>query len=156
MKKPWRVGVRALLLDPADRVLLVRFSFPPQPWAGPGGGLEPGESDEDALRRELAEEVGLDAYELGPCIWTRDHEFDFPEGSPKYRGQRERIYLVRAGNFEPHPRIDLAAEGVDALRWWTLAEIEASDETFAPRRLPGLLRELLERGPPHEPIDAGV
>jgi 8-oxo-dGTP pyrophosphatase MutT (NUDIX family) len=153
---PWRIGVRALLLDPNDRVLLVRFTFPPQPWCGPGGGLEPGESDEEALRRELGEEVGLDSYELGPCIWTRAHEFDFPEDSPKYRGQRERIYLVRADAFEPQPRMDLAAEGVDDLRWWTLAEIESSSATFSPRRLPELLRAILEQGPPSEPIDVGV
>jgi 8-oxo-dGTP pyrophosphatase MutT (NUDIX family) len=64
--KPWRNGVRALVLDPDDCVLLVHFAFPPCPWAAPGGGLDPRESDEHALRRELAEEVGLDEFELGP------------------------------------------------------------------------------------------
>jgi len=74
----WRNGVRALVLDTNDSVLLVHFSFPPHPWAPPGGGLEDGESDEDGLRRELAEEVGLDEFELGPLLWTREHDFDLP------------------------------------------------------------------------------
>lgn len=154
--KPWREGVRAVVLDPSDRILLVRFSVPPYPWAGPGGGLDPGESHEQALRRELAEEIGLDTYDLDPCIWTREHLFDLPAGAPRYRGQRERIYLVRSEAFEPAPRIDLVAELVTEVRWWTLPELEASEETFSPRRLPELLRELIERGPPAQTLDVGV
>jgi len=42
------------------------------------------------------------------------------------------------------------------LRWWALAELEEADETFAPSRLPELVRELVENGPPAEPIDAGL
>ena len=94
----------------------------------------------------------MDRYDLGPCVWTRAHEFDL---SPNYRGQRERVYLVRADAFEPQPRIDLAAEGVDDLRWWTLDEIEASSETFAPRRLASPARDHRPR-PPADPIDVGV
>ena len=54
--------VRALVLDPDDRVLLVRFEFPAtgRKWALPGGGLEPGETDHEALRRELHEEHEAD------------------------------------------------------------------------------------------------
>jgi 8-oxo-dGTP diphosphatase len=148
---PWREAVRAVLLDPTDRILLVRFTS--GVWAGPGGGLEPGESHEAALRRELGEELGLDAADIGPCIWTRAHEF--PD-IPGYRGQRERIFVVRTLAFEPAPRLDLAAENIAQLRWWTLAELERSGETFSPRNLCRLLRELLERGPPAEPIDVGV
>ena len=63
-----REAVRALVIDPQHRVLLVRFEFPRSGtrWALPGGGLEPGESDHDALRRELAEELGIDVRE--PCL----------------------------------------------------------------------------------------
>jgi 8-oxo-dGTP diphosphatase len=150
--KPWRHGVRALLLDLENRVLLVHFDFPPYPWVPPGGGIDPGESDEHALRRELAEEVGLDEFELGPLLWHREHEFDLPGG---YRGQRERCYLVRVEPFEPVPRLDLAAEGVTDVRWWTPEEIRSSDAVFGPRRLAVLLDEILLAGPPTEPLVLG-
>jgi hypothetical protein len=43
-----------------------------------------------------------------------------------------------------------------AIRWWTLDEIAAATGTrFGPRRFGSLLRELIERGPPPEPVDVG-
>jgi ADP-ribose pyrophosphatase YjhB (NUDIX family) len=150
--KPWRDGVRALVLDPDDRVLLVHFDFPPFPWAPPGGGLDAGESDAEGLRRELAEELGLDEFELGPLLWHREHEFDL---AVRFHGQRERCYLVRSERFSPAPRLDLAAEHVTELRWWTPEELRLSDAVFGPRRLPELVADLLEHGPPPEPLELG-
>jgi hypothetical protein len=71
-------------------------------------------------------------------------------------GQSERIYLVRVELFEPAAQLDLAAEKVAEIRWWTLEELDRRDLQFAPRRLPALVRNLLGNGPPPEPIDAGV
>ena len=149
-----RDAARAVVVDPSERTLLVRFDWPDKSvWASPGGGVEPGELDVDAVARELSEELGLDQYELGPCIWRRTHWFT---GMPGWAGQVERHYLVRTAAFEPAPRADLGAEGIGAFRWWTLDELQAADAIFAPRRLPALLADVLDHGPPPDPIDVGV
>lgn len=157
-----RYSVRALVLDPADRVLLVRFEFPTATvWATPGGGQEPGEDDDATLRRELDEELGLASIEIGPQVWDRLHIIPFLDG--RWDGQRDRVYLVRTEAFEPTPRLtweQLRAERLHELRWWTAQQVDAADRAsstvFAPGRLPELLAELLANGPPPAPIDAGV
>ena len=97
-----RRAVRGLVLDPAERVMLVRFEFPALTiWATPGGGQEPGEDDEATLRRELDEELGLCVEEIGPHIWTRTAIIPFLDGS--FDGQRDHVYLVRTSAFTPAP-----------------------------------------------------
>lgn len=153
-----RDAARAVILDRAGRILLVRFEFPDRSvWACPGGGLEPGESHEAALRRELREEVGLELEELGPCVWTRTHIIPFLDG--RWDGQVERFHLVETESFVPSPLLtveQLRAEFVTDVRWWTPEELAASSEIHAPRRLPQLVVDLRERGAPPAPIDAGV
>jgi 8-oxo-dGTP pyrophosphatase MutT (NUDIX family) len=153
-----RLATRAIVVDEVERVLLVRFDFGDRiVWATPGGGIEEGETDDAALRRELREEAGLESFELGPLVWTRTHRV--PLGGGRWDGQTERYYLVRTPAFEPLPLLtweELRSEGVTAVRWWTIGELEAATTVFAPRRLPLLLRELLLHGPPAEPIDVGV
>ena len=70
---PLRENVRAGVVDDRARVLLLRYGDDYGDWwVTPGGGREPGESDEQTLRRELDEEIGLVGFELGPLLWELD------------------------------------------------------------------------------------
>jgi double-stranded uracil-DNA glycosylase len=137
-----RRAVRGLVLDRAGRVLLVRFEHPVSGeawWATVGGGIDEGESDEEALRRELREEAGLEGFTIGPVVHEREHTF--PWDSVIYH-QVERFHLVRVDEHEAAPTIDIAAEGVTEVRWWTAEELASPPERLVPAELPELVRTL--------------
>jgi ADP-ribose pyrophosphatase YjhB (NUDIX family) len=150
-----RRAVRVLLLDGQDRVLLLHGFDPARPevtwWITPGGGLEPGETVSRAARRELAEEVGLTAVELGPVIAYGTASFSF-EGRNFEQDQcfhlartRQTEVTLTKGGPEEHARFLEA-------RWWTLAELRATEETVYPVGLAGLVERLLTGGPPVAPV----
>lgn len=59
VRRPRTLGVRAIVLDPADRIVLVRHTYVAR-WHLPGGGVKSGERVEAAAVREVREETGLD------------------------------------------------------------------------------------------------
>jgi 8-oxo-dGTP pyrophosphatase MutT (NUDIX family) len=99
------LGVRAIVLDGNDRVFLVKHSYVAG-WHLPGGGVEPGESVLDALRRELAEEGCIEI--VGEPIL---HGLFF--NSHVSRRDHVAVYLIR--NFRqnrlPEPNREIVACG---------------------------------------------
>ena len=58
MRRGMTLGVRAIVIDDQNRVLLVKHTYVPG-WYLPGGGVEPGETFNDALEKELSEEANI-------------------------------------------------------------------------------------------------
>jgi nucleoside triphosphatase len=89
----WRVIVVGVIQNSRDEYLICRKPidrgvFPGQ-WALPGGGIEPGEYMEDALRREIQEEVGLEIKDI-QRLFYKDGQYPklFPDGSSR------SIYMI--------------------------------------------------------------
>ena len=154
-----RQAVRALFLAPDGCVLLMKIEEPAsrlQFWITPGGAVEPGESAEEGLRREVEEETGLRDIQIGPLIWTRAHQFTW---DGRAYSQQGAFYLVKTARFEPHMD-EKAAPGewqaFRGFRWWSVEQIRRSEDTFVPRRLADLIEQLIKNGPPEEPFDVGI
>lgn len=152
---------RILLVNQLDQVLLFTTEEPADDtgrpfWFAPGGGLEPGESHEEAGRRELREETGLDAP-MGPCIWLRSHTWYWAPDDAWIQSV-ERYFLVRTGTMEVSKAGWTEAElrFIRDHRWWSVVEIANSRDTFTPRGLAALLPPVLSGKLPVQPIDVGV
>jgi ADP-ribose pyrophosphatase YjhB (NUDIX family)/GNAT superfamily N-acetyltransferase len=156
-----RPAARGVVLDRDDRILLMRFQFEDGTslWATPGGGIEPGESVQEGLERELTEEIGLRPPAAPPHVW---HQEIVAEGhAAGYDGVINDYFLVRVDSLTPVGTLsaaELRAESVYGHRWWTLDELLAHEgpEVLAPRALPRLLQDLLRQGPPSEPVQLGL
>lgn len=131
---PLLIVVAAALIDREGRVLLQERSAGRSMaglWEFPGGKIEPGESPEAALIRELHEELGIDvaAACLAPAVFASDRL--------ESRRLLLLLYVCRKWHGVPRP---LDAAG---LRWARPVDMHALAMPPADRPLIGLLEALL-------------
>src|SRR5262245_43672811 len=155
MEDVFRGAARLLVLTPEPQVLLLRLepSFRDPFWVMPGGGLDEGESYEEAARRELAEEVGRVDLTLGPCIWTRDVTFTWERWRVH---QKERTFLVEVPAPFEAVTVFPDEEPITGSGWFTIEGLRAQPEVVYPLGLADHLEQLLADGHDDGPVHLGV
>lgn len=140
-RRETRTTARLALFDSRGRILLFLHAdgLGRTFWATPGGGIEEGESPEQAARREAAEELGASDVEL-TYLWTSLTEFEFAD---KDVSQTEAFFRVTGhpGAFGPEVEAIHRRERILENRWWSAEEIEASEERILPLDLAKRVRE---------------
>ena len=149
---PVRLAGRVIAFDPVGRVLLFRYDDPPpkgRHWATPGGGVEANEDFYQAACREIAEETGWTDVAVGPAEVHQEASVYWSSTQGLIR-QTDHYFMARVPD-ELRPLGEVAAmhvtDGIHASRWWTLAELDETDENIYPDILADLVRSALAEQP---------
>ena len=145
MTKRYRPNVAAILQRADGRVLIGQRSDFPESWQLPQGGIDEGETAEDALRREVLEEVGIGPDEYTIAEQTGPHRYDFPFGQDRrgFHGQEQSYFLCRLREACPE-EVDLSVTcgEFQAVRWVAVQDFPVH---LAPPMKQQVYREVIGR-----------
>jgi len=136
---------RALLFDDEGRIVMVHWRDPVtghEFLEPPGGVREPGESFEETVRREIAEETGIVEVDVGDLLMEIDHAFTF---AGEHYNCRERYFVCRMVGIDLRPTLldPVEESGIVGVEWWTLEDLATQPpERLEPPQVLDMIRSL--------------
>jgi len=119
----FRANVGAVLVNSQNQVFWAR-RLGQSAWQFPQGGVHDGESPEQALYRELQEEVGLEKGDVKLLTCTEDwYRYRVPKQllrkqQPEFIGQKQKWFLLELLKHDQKIRLDLSKSlEFDSWRW---------------------------------------
>jgi putative (di)nucleoside polyphosphate hydrolase len=127
----FRPNVAALLVNPEGNLLICERWNMPGAWQFPQGGVDPGESPEQALLREVREEVGLAPKDYEVTEQRTGYRYLYPEEvwMKKLRkhgnhGQEQTYFRCLLKANAPEVNVDQKQREFRAYRWIPPQEFE--------------------------------
>jgi putative (di)nucleoside polyphosphate hydrolase len=121
----YRPNVAAIIRRADQKILIGERSDRPGCWQFPQGGIKPKETPEEALERELMEEVGLPGKSYRIIEQNGPHRYLFEQGRTKegFDGQEQIYFLIELlPGYEP--QFETSDPEFRSLRWIVPAELD--------------------------------
>lgn len=165
MKK--RKSIRFLLFNSQNQLLLIRVVDPSTTgidkksrdafWCTPGGSMEPNETVEETIARELFEETGLSIndVQVGPFVWYGKHRMIIRGQETEMNEQFIVLHTVKnelsTANFT-----DEEKEVITNLTWLSYEEILNHHEVIFPVILRSHLPDIISGNYPKQAIEVDL
>jgi thiosulfate/3-mercaptopyruvate sulfurtransferase len=113
----YRRGVVAVIRGDGGTLLLFERADYPGSWQFPQGGIEKGETEEEAVLRELQEEIGAEGRILRKGAFSTQYDWPRPSGKDANRGQRHIWFLC-----EGEPQLSRGDGSFSGYEWVSAEE----------------------------------
>lgn len=125
---PYRDNVSCVIFKDDKFLLIQLVDWQKNFWKFPQGGIETGETAEDAIQRELSEELGIEKYRI-IGVSSHTNKYDWAEESVKlagfrWRGQIQKFYVIEYLGAEEEIKIN--REEVRDYKWADLDDLLVS------------------------------
>ena len=151
-----RKSARAIVINNKNQMFLFQYMFDyledsKAIWITPGGSLEEGELFEDALKREVYEELGVQLTKESPEVYYRNPIYTLQSGEKVQSVEKFFLVVLDENTFSFDHWTESEKKRMLAGKWWSVDEIEKSEEEFFSKDVVRILKELSGRKLAEEP-----
>jgi putative (di)nucleoside polyphosphate hydrolase len=146
---PLRPNVCMILMNKQGEVLLGERISNPGAWQFPQGGVEPEQTPEESVYRELEEELGIVRSLLRIITKlqaTNEYEFRItpPYAINRWRGQSQTFWLVQFLGSDQDIRVETAHQEFMSWRWAPLSTVLTEVEEIRQQGYRAAIQEIQE------------